>query len=135
MLRRGRKRENQSVPPNRGAIKTFFAVPNGLPPSFHTAPVSHIVFRTLPVPTLTPPSLYPSKSIPSQHVSEHFLFLLGHRPKLSPTSLIVFSSVVSDLSLRFLADCLSPTLLHPRHFLCATPYLPPRHSRVLLMKF
>lgn len=51
------------------------------------------------------------------HVSEYFLFLLGHRPKSSPASLIVFSSVVSNLSFRFLADCLCRRFFI-RGFLC-----------------
>lgn len=61
-----------------------------------------------PIPTLILPFLYLGvDSFVARERVYKFLFLFGHRSKLSPTTLIVFSSVLSNLSFRFLTDCLS----------------------------
>lgn len=63
-------------------------------------------------------------------------FSFGLQSEIIPASLIVFSSVVSDLSFHFLADCRLSRRFFIRDFSCVTPCLPPRHfPGILLMKF
>lgn len=111
--------ENQSVLPNRRAIKTFFAILSGSYPFSYPVSVSHIVFRRLPLPFLR--SFFSSLSLEIDSfvacVSVFFFFFFYRRySELPAASLIVFFSVIGNLSFSCLA------FLNFRFFIHVIPF-------------